>query len=201
MVVQMVPVGSSRERVVEDGWMLGTIEVDSNRRFVTKVERINRYDSPIWFDDRGEAEAHILSEGRQLRDRWQRALDRAVAAGLDPLELAGDEDAWAVESGSRPGLAYLVRGRRAQQCSCPAGQAGDAVCQHRAAVLAALGIISPAPTTERCPVTGEAIDADGFYTSTCRECSGMGKTWFAWGREACSRSCEACGGTGRKIAA
>jgi hypothetical protein len=62
--------------------------------------------------------------------RWQRALQRALLAGLEVRQLAGSGQ-WIVTSASDPTAAYETDG---QSCTCPAAMlGGDPVCQHRAA--------------------------------------------------------------------
>lgn len=68
-------------------------------------------------------------------DRWRRALERARSAQVKVFRL--DSNRFAVTSAHDPGRAYEVT-RRPEGCTCPAAQAGDPVCLHRAAVRAAL---------------------------------------------------------------
>jgi len=69
-----------------------------------------------------------------MSQRWSRALDRAIADGLDVLtcEATGQ---WFVESASRSGTVYEVSRTR---CTCPAGRWGG-ICKHMACLLAQLG--------------------------------------------------------------
>jgi hypothetical protein len=63
-------------------------------------------------------------------ERWRRALQRALLAGLEVRQLAGSGQ-WIVTSASDPTTAYETDG---QSCTCPAAMlGGDPVCQHRAA--------------------------------------------------------------------
>jgi hypothetical protein len=63
-------------------------------------------------------------------ERWQRAPERALFAGVDAKQLAGTGQ-WIVSSASRPGLAYQTDGI---SCGCEAAMlGGDPVCLHRAA--------------------------------------------------------------------
>lgn len=142
---------------------------------------------------------------------YDRALRRAIANNLMALELPGG--AHAIQSATDPDRGYIVD--RHGSCNCKAAESGNAFCQHAALALALRGIVAwpeyeaagpeleaaPAPAAERCPVTGEPIDADGYYSSTCRECSGLGYGYGEWGRDMYTVTCRACGGSGRKPAA
>jgi hypothetical protein len=58
-------------------------------------------------------------------ERWQRALQRAMLAGVQVRQLQGSGE-WMVTSASDPGAAYETDGI---QCSCPAAMlGGDPVC-------------------------------------------------------------------------
>lgn len=61
-------------------------------------------------------------------ERWNAALDRALAAGLmiRPGLFGG---MWTVTSKSRPDLCYAVD---ATHCGCAAAEKGDPICMHRA---------------------------------------------------------------------
>jgi hypothetical protein len=63
-------------------------------------------------------------------ERWQRALQRALFAGVEAKQLA-DSGEWVVASASRPGIAYRTDGIT---CDCESAMlGGDPVCLHRAA--------------------------------------------------------------------
>ena len=68
-------------------------------------------------------------------ERWAKALERAVAAGVEPLQIAGSGE-WVCTSASRLNVVYRTDG---VACECEAAFAGDPVCCHRAAVRYALG--------------------------------------------------------------
>src|SRR6478609_9703695 len=71
-------------------------------------------------------------------ERWQRALQRALFAGVVAKQLAGTGE-WIVSSASRPGIAYRTDGLA---CDCEAAQLGDdPVCLHRAAYWYAQGLL------------------------------------------------------------
>ena len=80
--------------------------------------------------------------------RWTAALARAIAAGVEPLQVAGTGE-WVVTSATRLMTVYETDG---DSCTCEAAAAGDAVCMHRAAVRFVLGRLgldpdpAPAPT-------------------------------------------------------
>ena len=68
-------------------------------------------------------------------DRWQAALRRAIAEGVQVRQLAGS-GLWVATSSHDPGVAYEVT---PWSCECTAGQYDDPVCKHRAALLHRLG--------------------------------------------------------------
>ena len=72
--------------------------------------------------------------------RWQRALARARAAGLEVFRVA-DTGELMVTSASKLDTLHRTDGRR---CSCEAVLAGDPVCQHRAVARFVLGWLAPA---------------------------------------------------------
>jgi hypothetical protein len=85
---------------------------------------------------------------------WQRALRRALFAGVDAKQLAGSGGKWIVSSASRPGIAYRTDGIA---CDCEAAMlGGDPVCLHRAAYWYAVGVLErdpePVPPALRVPV-------------------------------------------------
>ncbi len=86
-------------------------------------------------------------------DRWTAALERARREGVEVRQLAGC-GAWIATSGSDTSAAYEVS---EYDCACHAGQFGDPVCKHRAALRHRLGW--PFETTPRSLVTGIS-DAD-----------------------------------------
>jgi hypothetical protein len=90
--------------------------------------------------------AAVLPVTRTVRqaspERWQRALERALFAGVEAKQLAGTGQ-WIVSSASRPGLAYQTDGI---SCDCEAAMlGGDAVCLHRAAYWYAQGVLDLDP--------------------------------------------------------
>jgi hypothetical protein len=93
----------------------------------------------------------LTSRRRQATpERWQRALERAMMAGVQVRQLQGSGQ-WIVTSASDPGAAYETDGTT---CTCPGAQlGGDPVCLHRAAYWHAQGVLdfdggpaSPAPS-------------------------------------------------------
>lgn len=148
---------------------------------------------------RREAAFRYVFTSISADSRWQRALGRAIEEGIDPVEVAGMAGTWFCESGTQPGVGYLVTRER---CSCPAGDK-DMPCKHRAAVLAILGRLveleafdpepePPAPAASAIPgpkVTGG---------DACPRCKGKG--WWYYhvsptGQHS-SAECQVCGGTG-----
>lgn len=70
--------------------------------------------------------------------RWKTALRRAHAEGVEVRQLAGC-GMWIATSASDPATAYEVT---PWGCECHAGQFGDPVCKHRAALHEELGRLS-----------------------------------------------------------
>src|SRR5215204_2204550 len=78
-------------------------------------------------------------------ERWQRALQRALFAGVEAKQLAGSGE-WIVSSASRLGVAYRTDGLT---CDCEAAMlGGDPVCLHRAAYWYAVGVLELDPEPE-----------------------------------------------------
>lgn len=123
-------------------------------------------------------------------ERWQGALRRALANGVQLRQIAGT-GSWIATSSSRPALAYFTDGH---MCDCEAFKlGGDPVCQHRALywhLMGALGL-DPEPPTPAAPALAVVppfcppCDGKGFvvklsaifgttYRVTCRACSGAG---------------------------
>jgi len=108
--------------------------------------------------------------------RWQAALKRALAEGVQVRQLAGS-GMWIATSGSDATTAYEVS---QFGCSCPAGEFGDPVCKHRAAYWHALGILElddePEPPTPAAPAAPERRyhSGDGYDHSGCAYCEGDG---------------------------
>ena len=116
-------------------------------------------------------------------ERWQRALGRAMASGIDALEVGGST-MWAVESQSRPGTVFLVDAE-ARSCTCEAAAGGDPVCAHRALARFVAGTLA-------------------LPTATCPACSGG--RWVAagcggWGEVVACGLCRATGAVEVTVAA
>lgn len=97
-------------------------------------------------------------------ERWQAALGRAIAAGVQVRQLAGS-GAWIATSATDPTKAYeleVVAGV-ARSCTCQAGEFGDPVCCHRARYYADAGLLDPEPSTPAAPAA-----------APCRGCFGDG---------------------------
>ncbi len=69
--------------------------------------------------------------------RWQAALRRALEEGVETRQLAGC-GMWIATSSTEAGTAYEVT---PWSCECHAGQFGDPVCKHRAALRERLGAL------------------------------------------------------------
>src|SRR4051794_5556660 len=78
-------------------------------------------------------------------ERWQRALQRSLFAGVEAKQIAGTGE-WIVSSASRPGVCYRTVGIA---CDCEAAMLGaDPVCVHRAAYWYAVGVLEREPEPE-----------------------------------------------------
>ncbi len=129
---------------------------------------------------------------RATPERWQAALKRALAEGIQVRQLAGS-GAWIATSGSDATAAYLVNG---QGCECQAGEYGDPVCKHRAAYWHALGSLDVDPEPAAVVTPAPAIIA------TCLGCGGNGFDPACQGHQIARGylvrcPCSRCDGTGR----
>ena len=117
--------------------------------------------------------AQVSPVGRQRQaspERWQRALQRALFAGVDAKQLAGTGQ-WIVSSASRPGLAYRTDGIT---CDCEAAMlGGDPVCLHRATYWFAQGVLDPEPEP---PASAAAVACFRCHRGEagCPVCQGAG---------------------------
>ncbi len=110
-------------------------------------------------------------------ERWQRALQRALFAGVEAKQLASSGE-WIVSSASRPGLAYRTDG---VSCDCEAAMlGGDPVCLHRAAYWYAQGVLEldpePQPPASAAPVV--CFRCRGALPD-CAVCTGLGVATLA----------------------
>jgi hypothetical protein len=75
-------------------------------------------------------------------ERWEKALQRAIANGLEVFQVA-DTGERMVTSASQLDTVHRTDCRH---CTCAAGVAGDPVCQHRAVVRFIMGWLpEPSP--------------------------------------------------------
>ncbi len=93
--------------------------------------------------------------------RWQQALERATAQGVQVRQLQCG--VWVAASGTDPNAAYAVT---LTDCECRAASEGDPVCKHRAALAYHLGILEdgrdpePPPTAPAAPSYACAVCED-----------------------------------------
>lgn len=128
-----------------------------------------------------------MSRTRQATtERWARALDRALHAGVEILTTQ-DGERFAT-SASHLDLLYRVT---PETCECAAGQAGDPVCQHRAALRSIIGNL-PVVTVR----VDELIPAGA---PSCKRCFGNGEHWAGSGVDSYRITCPECQGTGRHL--
>jgi hypothetical protein len=86
--------------------------------------------------------APVLTQRHATPERWQAALKRAIAEGVQVRQLSGSGQ-WIATSGSREQVAYEVDG---DGCSCEAAMlGGDPVCKHRALYWFVVGVLDPEP--------------------------------------------------------
>lgn len=116
--------------------------------------------------------------------RWQAALDRAIANGIQVRQLASTGQ-WIATSGSDATVAHElgVTGGIAHECDCLAAQHGDPICQHRAAYYRLIGALAPLPVAAPAP-------------RRCSSCTGGRiEEWGVSGVIGC-QPCGICGGSG-----
>jgi|GEM_PF-3147597 len=121
--------------------------------------------------------------------RWQAALGRALADGVQVRQLAGS-GLWLATSGTDAGTAYAlaVTGDVAHGCECPAAQHGDPVCKHRAAFYFTAGLLDPDPGPG-APAAPVALPCWSCHGAGTERIEGPAGRWFVV-------ACEACDGAG-----
>ncbi|MDP9366894.1 MAG: SWIM zinc finger family protein [Chloroflexota bacterium] len=97
--------------------------------------------------------------------RWQAALRRAFKEGVQVRQLAGS-GAWIATSGTDAATAYVVS---LGECECPAGEHGDPVCKHRAALAHRLGRLNADPDFEPPAPAAPAARRPGRMNLTAAE--------------------------------
>ena len=114
-------------------------------------------------------------------ERWAKALDRALAAGLEVFRVA-DTGEVMVTGSSQLDTLHRCDG---EACTCAAAVAGDPVCMHRAVVRRTLGTL---------PVV--VVHVDELALEACAACvAGKVEEWGVSGVIGC-RPCGVCGGSG-----
>jgi hypothetical protein len=131
--------------------------------------------------------------------RWQAALDRALASGVQVRQFAGS-GAWIATSASDPTVAYelaIIDGV-AHGCNCKAAEFGDPVCCHRAAYYHAAGLLDPEPEpVPPAPVLRTA-------SPICTECDRQGffrRDSATFAGVVCRVTCQTCCDSGAPPAA
>ena len=121
----------------------------------------------------------------ETAERWAKALERAIAHGIEVFTSAVDGQRFAT-SATQLDTLYPVD---AYTCACPAALAGDPVCQHRAALRFILGWLSL-----------DDAPGDPAATIDCGACHGRG-WWYAeamGGRVFPEKvACPRCDGSGQ----
>ena len=107
-------------------------------------------------------------------ERWQKALGRAMAAGLEVFRVA-DTGELMVTSASKLDTLHRTDGRA---CTCEAALAGDPTCQHRAVARFVLGLLPasppPAAVCSKCLGTGrheEEREEEGVLVAYAVPCA------------------------------
>ena len=113
-------------------------------------------------------------------ERWERALQRALANGLEVF-VAADTGERMVTSASQLDTLHRTDGT---ECTCKAGLSGDPVCCHRAVVRFVSGWLGDGPETP----------APALAPVACLRCNGCGRVPNDY-RERYD-PCPVCGGTG-----
>ena len=120
--------------------------------------------------------------------RWEAALKRATAAGLEVFQTA-DTGELMVTSASKLDTLHRTDGRR---CSCEAALAGDPVCMHRAVARFVLGLLPasppPAPTCASCLGKGnleaytevEGMPVVGVAPCSCPDADRWVDAWLGY---------------------
>ncbi len=112
--------------------------------------------------------------------RWQAALERAIAGGVQVRQL-NTSGAWIATSSSDGASAYEIGvvGGVARSCTCAAGEYGDPVCCHRAAYYRHVGLLDLIEgPCEACGGTGYVRKTSALFGTSyrvdCRSCGGRG---------------------------
>jgi len=122
-----------------------------------------------------------ITQRTETPERWARALDRALDAGLEVFRVADTGERF-VTSASQLDTLHRCDG---EVCTCVAAVAGDPVCQHRAVVRWTLGTL---------PVVVVRVDA--LAPSPCPSCTaGKIEEWGVSGPIGWM-PCSICGGSG-----
>lgn len=108
-------------------------------------------------------------------ERWQTALGRAFAEGVQVRQLAGS-GAWMALSGTDATVAYLTDG---MNCECQAAEFGDPVCKHRAAYWNAIGALDLDPQPDPPTAPAVVVKAVIIKPATCQWCEGEGYIYKA----------------------
>ena len=121
--------------------------------------------------------------------RWQAALGRAIAEGVQVRQLAGS-GLWLATSSTDAGTAFAlaVTGDVAHGCECPAAAHGDPVCKHRAAFYHTVGVLDPDPGPG-APAAPVALPCWSCRGTGTEQVEGTNGRWFLV-------ACEACNGAG-----
>ena len=118
--------------------------------------------------------------------RWQAALQRAFAVGLEVYRLA-DTRELVVSSATQFDLLHRTDGER---CTCEAARHGDPVCSHRAVARFVRGLLDPEPEPA-APAIAAMVP--------CRDCGGDGYQRIITGGHLSdwwAAPCHACNSTG-----
>jgi len=123
------------------------------------------------------AQGQVVQVRRETPARWQKALTRAIAQGLEVF-VAADTGERFVTSASHLDTLHRTDG---YTCTCDAALGGDPVCQHRAVVRYVQGCLGVTTDTEpqlagcvRCNGCGRIPNDYLERYDTCPICGGTG---------------------------
>lgn len=141
------------------------------------------------------APVHIARVRHESPQRWQAALQRGLANGLEVFQV-NDTGERMVTSASKADTLHRSDGR---SCTCEAALAGDPVCQHRAVVRFVLGWLAVASTPEPVPVVIVSPVRPMRRpvpkpSGRCAACFGNGERYIDGELVECSQ----CGGNGMR---
>lgn len=138
--------------------------------------------------------APIVRIRQESPARWQAALKRGIAQGLEVLVVA-DTGERMVTSASKLDTLHRTDG---YNCTCEAALSGDPVCQHRAAVRFCLNWLRVEDAPESATQVERPMRPARKPVAACWWCNATGRVPNDY--EQRYDACSMCGGTGVKPA-